>query len=197
MSGPATEAPTPELPHGFRLRPMGNTDVEPVLKLERALFPEDAWPEHFFREELDQSGPAERGGTRDYRVLEHRLASDAVAPAAAAASSDSSDSPEWAIVGYAGLMCVPPLADVQTIAVHTDYEGRGLGSALLGWLLDEAGRRGAEDLLLEVRADNDRAQRLYRRHGFDHIHTRRGYYPQGMDALIMRRHLHSGNCRWD
>ncbi|MGO3656438.1 MAG: GNAT family N-acetyltransferase [Micrococcaceae bacterium] len=188
MNAQDPHEPLPELPEGFRLRRLRGDDVEAVLRLERALFPEDAWPEQFFREELAQSGPAAQGGTRDYRVLEHRdPAGQATAP----------DSQSWSIVGYAGLMCVPPLADVQTIAVHSDVEGRGLGSALLAWLLEEAGRRGAEDLLLEVRADKPRAQRLYTRHGFDHIHTRRGYYPQGMDALIMRRHLHSGACRWN
>jgi ribosomal-protein-alanine N-acetyltransferase len=41
-------------------------------------------------------------------------------------------------------------------------------------------------VLLEVRADNPRAQALYRRFGFVHIHTRRRYYRDGVDALIMQ-----------
>jgi ribosomal-protein-alanine N-acetyltransferase len=41
-----------------------------------------------------------------------------------------------------------------------------------------------------VRADNTRAQRLYRWWGFDDIGIRRGYYqPSGMDAIVMRRDL--------
>ncbi|WFP15804.1 GNAT family N-acetyltransferase [Citricoccus muralis] len=181
-------ADSPELPEGFRLRRLHADDVDTLLVLERTLFPEDAWPEQFFLEELEQAGPAEQGGTRDYRVLERRAPTETNNPA---------HDQQWSIVGYAGLMSVPPLADVQTIGVHPDYEGLGLGSALLRWMVAEAGRRGAEDLLLEVRADNHRAQRLYARHGFDHIHTRSGYYPQGIDAKIMRRHLHTGPCRWD
>jgi ribosomal-protein-alanine N-acetyltransferase len=44
-------------------------------------------------------------------------------------------------------------------------------------------------VLLEVRADNPRAQQLYRRFGFEQIHVRRKYYRDGVDALIMRLEL--------
>jgi [ribosomal protein S18]-alanine N-acetyltransferase len=54
-------------------------------------------------------------------------------------------------------------------------------------LLAEAARRGCTEVFLEVRVDNDRAQRLYRRHGFTGVGIRRGYYqPSGTDALVMR-----------
>ena len=64
-------------------------------------------------------------------------------------------------MGYAGLMCIEPIADVQTIAVVPEQEGKGIGSALLTELIAESRRRRAEDVLLEVRADNPRAQQLY------------------------------------
>ena len=44
-------------------------------------------------------------------------------------------------------------------------------------------------MLLEVRADNPRAQRLYRWFGFEQIHVRPRYYRGGTDALIMRLKL--------
>jgi len=44
---------------------------------------------------------------------------------------------------------------------------------------------GAERILLEVRADNPRAQRLYERNGYRQIHVRRRYYDDGTDAIIM------------
>ncbi|WP_077490211.1 ribosomal protein S18-alanine N-acetyltransferase [Sinomonas mesophila] len=141
---------------------MAEADVPEVHALERLLFPADAWPEQMFRDELAQAQ------TRRYWVAEHRTPSGT------------------RIIAYAGLMCVPPIADVQTIAVVPDFEGRGLGSALLTGLIDEARRRGAADVLLEVRADNPRAQALYRRFGFVQIHTRRRYYRDGVDALIMQ-----------
>ncbi|MDI3329718.1 MAG: GNAT family N-acetyltransferase [Micrococcus sp.] len=203
--------PDPVLPAGYTLRPMVWADLPAVHALETRLFPQDAWPLHFFEDELSQAGPQQDGGTRDYRVIEVHGpdAADgktqAGQPAGGAGEADGraggageADGRAGAgVVGYCGLMCVPPLADVQTIAVVPEAEGRGLGTAMLQWMVAEAARRGARDVLLEVRADNPRAQQLYLRHGFEHIHTRAGYYPGGhgappVDALIMRRQLLQG-----
>jgi ribosomal-protein-alanine N-acetyltransferase len=136
-------------------------DVIAVSVLEQRLFPVDAWPLQMFYDELSQPE------TRHYVVAE---------------GSDG-------IVGYAGLMCIEPIADVQTIAVVPEYEGRGIGTTLLTLLIAEARRRYAADLLLEVRADNPRAQQLYLRFGFEQIHVRPRYYRDGVDALIMRLQL--------
>ncbi|WP_104443486.1 ribosomal protein S18-alanine N-acetyltransferase [Arthrobacter sp. P2b] len=153
---------TPDLrTAGITVRDMTLDDVTAVSVLEQKLFPIDAWPLQMFLNELAQPD------TRRYLVAE---------------SADG-------IVGYAGLMCIEPIADVQTIAVVPDYEGRGIGSTLLTALIDEARRRYAADLLLEVRADNPRAQRLYLRFGFEQIHVRPRYYRDGVDALIMRLQL--------
>jgi [ribosomal protein S18]-alanine N-acetyltransferase len=180
----ASAVSDPVLPAGFTLRPLEWSDLAAVHALETRLFPLDAWPLSFFEEELLQAGPQAEGRTRDYRVV-----TEAKGEAAAGEGAD-------VVVGYCGLMCVPPLADVQTIAVVPEAEGRGLGTAMLLWMVAESRRRGASDLLLEVREDNPRAQALYVRHGFEHIHTRAGYYPGGpgtgngpVDALIMRRRL--------
>lgn len=147
------------------LRPMTAEDIPEVMGLERRLFPHDAWPEQFFREELEHTGGP--GATRRYWVL----------------------TGEERIIGYGGLMCVLPLADVQTIAVAPEAQGRGLGTRLLRLMVEAAAEQGAEQVLLEVRADNDGAQALYAREGFTHIHTRRRYYPDGVDALIMQKPL--------
>ncbi|MFB6892215.1 ribosomal protein S18-alanine N-acetyltransferase [Kitasatospora sp. NPDC056327] len=141
-------------------------DIAPVLALEHELFPEDAWSAGMFWSELAEARP---GGTRHYTV--------------AAA-------PDGTVVGYAGLMAVAGEGDVQTIAVDGRHQGTGLGAALLADLVGEAGRRGCADLLLEVRVDNARAQRLYERFGFEPVGIRRGYYqPAGIDALVMRLDL--------
>ncbi|WP_370874555.1 ribosomal protein S18-alanine N-acetyltransferase [Pseudarthrobacter defluvii] len=146
---------------GVTIRDMTVDDVPAVGALEHQLFPIDAWPVQMFLDELSQPE------TRHYLVAE---------------TSDG-------IVGYAGLMCIEPIADVQTIAVVPDYEGRGIGSTLLTQLIEEARRRWATEVLLEVRADNPRAQQLYVRFGFEQIHTRARYYRDGVDALIMRLQL--------
>ena len=79
---------------------------------------------------------------------------------------------------------------MQTLAVAPAEQGQGLGRRLLDALLDEARRREAAEVLLEVRADNAPAQALYARAGFERIAVRRGYYqPGGTDALVLRLQL--------
>ncbi|WP_307038057.1 ribosomal protein S18-alanine N-acetyltransferase [Arthrobacter sp. B3I4] len=140
-------------------------DIPAVHALEASLFPVDAWPVQMFVDELSQTD------TRRYLVAEA----------------------DGEIVGYAGLMCIEPIADVQTIAVVPEHEGRGIGSAMLTELIEESRLRHAADVLLEVRADNPRAQQLYRRFGFEQIHVRPRYYRDGVDALIMRLQLQTAD----
>jgi len=95
---------------------------------------------------------------------------------------------DGALLGYAGLAVTPPEAWVQTIGVRRDVQRRGIGRALLEALLAEAERRGAPTVLLEVAVNNEPAQRLYARYGFETVGLRRGYYqPSNTDALVMRR----------
>ncbi|MGW3560107.1 GNAT family N-acetyltransferase, partial [Streptomyces sp. NPDC000963] len=54
-------------------------------------------------------------------------------------------------------------------------------------LLQHATAFECDEVLLEVRVDNTRAQKLYERFGFEPIGFRRGYYqPGNVDALVMR-----------
>ncbi|MEU4509888.1 ribosomal protein S18-alanine N-acetyltransferase [Nonomuraea wenchangensis] len=144
------------------LRPMTIADLPAVMAIEQATFPLDAWSEGMMRGELD-----DMPRSRHYVV---------------ALDEDE-------IVGYAGLAAAADQADVQTIAVLDKHQGRGIGSALLTELLAEARRRGAREMFLEVRADNPRAQSVYRRFEFEEIGTRRRYYDDGTDAIMMRRKL--------
>jgi [ribosomal protein S18]-alanine N-acetyltransferase len=172
------------VPHGFLIRPMTVWDIPEVLQHEQTLFPLDAWPPEFYEAELAQAGPhgsvdlAGKPTTRDYRVLVRDETAD----------TEAGHYP-GDIVGYGGIMVAGDVADVQTIGTAAEVQGRGLGAAQLAWMVAEAAHRGAESLMLEVRASNEPARRLYARHGFAHIHTRRRYYPGGEDALIMRREL--------
>jgi [ribosomal protein S18]-alanine N-acetyltransferase len=146
------------------LRPMRRADMPRIMALEPELFPEDAWTPEMFAAEFAQ--PASR---RLYLVAE-----------------DGNE-----LIGYAGMMFTAgSQADVVTLAVSPGRWGQGIGTALLRALIDEARGRGCSEVLLEVREDNPRARRLYLRHGFAEIGTRRGYYqPSGVDAVVMRKVL--------
>ncbi|MFE3034503.1 ribosomal protein S18-alanine N-acetyltransferase [Streptomyces canus] len=145
------------------LREMRWWDIDPVLELEKDLFPEDAWSRGMFWSELAHSRGPE--ATRRYVVAEEN----------------------GRIVGYAGLASAGELADVQTIAVARDHWGTGLGATLLTELLRAATAFECAEVMLECRIDNIRAQKLYERFGFEAIGFRRGYYqPGNVDALVMR-----------
>jgi [ribosomal protein S18]-alanine N-acetyltransferase len=146
-------------------RPMRWWDVERLLPLEQELFGPDAWAAETWWGELAQPG-------RSYVVV------------------DGSVSPDGSLEGYAGVLVNGADADVMTVAVSPDRQGAGLGRLLLDRLVDLAAAQGAHQLLLEVRADNAAAQRLYARSGFERIAVRRGYYRTDagpVDAWVMRR----------
>lgn len=54
----------------------------------------------------------------------------------------------------------------EDLVVHPQYRGRGIGSALLRFVIGEARRSGVLRLTLLTDADNERARALYRNAGF-------------------------------
>lgn len=132
-------------------------DIPAVVALEHALFPGDSpWSEAMFWSEL---------------AAGHHYV---------AARGEGG-----VILGYAGLAAGPDDADVQTIGVAPEAQGRGIGRALLRDLLAAAGTRTVH---LEVRTDNAPAIALYESEGFTRIGVRRRYYqPSGADAYTMLR----------
>jgi [ribosomal protein S18]-alanine N-acetyltransferase len=164
------------------LREMRWWDIEPVMAIEQELFPDDAWSRGMFWSEL--AATRHPGATRYYVV--------AAAEAEEGEGEGEGEEGEKGrkgsqLIGYAGLAAVAGTGDVQTIAVAREQWGTGLGTRLLADLLRQADVFECHEVLLEVRVDNTRAQRLYQRFGFEPIGFRRGYYqPGNVDALIMR-----------
>ena len=93
------------------------------------------------------------------------------------------------ILGYGGIDVSGDVADLMTIATAPEAQGRGMGRRLLDEPVRRAERSGAEALLLEVRADNEAAKRLYSTSGFEVTVRRRYYQPGDIDALVMRKHI--------
>jgi ribosomal-protein-alanine N-acetyltransferase len=138
------------------IRPMKWWDLEQVHAVEQRVFGPTAWPVESFWGEL----------ARDDRYYVVLVDGETVR-------------------GYAGLWLVPPDADVQTIAVAPDGQGRGAGQSLLSHLVEHARAADCRRLHLEVRADNEAAIGLYARNGFTTIRRRERYYPDFSDALVM------------
>ena len=144
-------------------------DLDAIMELETSTFGSDAWSRGTMRAEL--------GSRHGYYLVAERA---------------QPQHPDAALLGYAGLLAPAGSgqADIQTIAVAPSARRHGLGRALMVALLDEARRRQATEVFLEVRADNPHAQALYASLGFEQIAVRPQYYqPDGVDAHIMKRDL--------
>lgn len=90
------------------------------------------------------------------------------------------------VVGYGGLMVNDDDGHITTLAVDPAWHRRKVGSRVLLVLANEARRRGATSLTLEVRVGNFAAQALYRLFGFAPAGLRRNYYAETQeDALVM------------
>jgi ribosomal-protein-alanine N-acetyltransferase len=139
------------------IAPMRMDDLARVIEIEQASFP-TPWPRDAYTHEL----------------RENRLACYLVARLM------------HQIVGYTGMWIILDEAHVTTIAVAPEHRRRRIGERLLVALLEEAMRRGARWVTLEVRKSNAGAQALYRKYGFKEIGVRRGYYSDNReDAIVM------------
>lgn len=141
---------------------MTTADLAEVVEIEKALFPIDAWTDALFLAEL-----AEVSISRDVSV----------------AILDSQ------LVGYASFRYVGKQGDVNTVAVASDQQGKGIGTALMDWLESQAVLRNVREIFLEVRSDNEAAIKMYATRGYERIDIRRNYYGNTIDANIMRKRV--------
>ena len=148
-------------------------DLPQMIELETQLFGSDAWSPELMVAEV--SYPESY-----YLVAREDGASD--------------------LCGYGGLRAARTDAwqgDIQTLAVSPEHRRGGLGRTLLRALIAEASARGATEVFLEVRADNEAALALYGAEDFEAIDRRVGYYqPDGVDAIVMRREAQDPEPGW-
>jgi ribosomal-protein-alanine N-acetyltransferase len=147
-------------------------DVPRLLAIARSSDSASQWSEHQWRDIFASQSPprlvwiCEEGGGREAGPAEGGPA----APRALGFLVAQGSGADW---------------DLENLAVLPEFRRRGAGMALLGALLAEAPRQGAERILLEVRASNLAAIRLYEGFGFRLLARRSGYYAHPPeDALI-------------
>ncbi len=151
----------------WAIRLASESDLDAIMAIEEACFTTDAWPRESMRDELV-------GAERHYIV----------------AYLDDE------VIAYAGLAKNPIAAsgDIQTIAVSHAHRGLGLGRELMQRLIAEAKHSGLNKVFLEVRADNESAQSLYRSLGFEQVRVRPRYYqPDDVDAIEMLLNIEATN----
>ena len=91
------------------------------------------------------------------------------------------------IAGYAIIDTqILPESELYNIAVAPEYQGNGFSKILMDYVLEKAKSRGAETVLLEVRASNAAAIGLYEKYSFAQNGIRKGYYSHPKeDAMLM------------
>lgn len=162
MGGRARPAAEVVGPGGLLVRPAEGRDLDAVAALELACFKSDPWPRESFESFIGRPGVTFVIG--------------------------EATPGEGSLGAYAVLIRAADEAELLNLAVAGGSRRRGLGSALLRWVLDSAAEQGVRTVYLEVRASNEAARGLYESHGFEEVGRRRGYYQRPVeDALILQR----------
>ena len=95
------------------------------------------------------------------------------------------------VVGYLIVNFVVDECHILNIAIDKACHGQGYGGWLLNQLKAQCLQEKRSIMLLEVRADNEKAQRFYHREGFYENGLRANYYPDAdgiphrVDAVLM------------
>lgn len=135
-------------------------DLDAVAALDAMLFGSSCWSHDAMRTEFEALG--------DTRTIIVAVSGDGMC-------------------GYGILLIVGDGADLQRVGVAHARQRNGVGTRLVAALVERAERARCRQVMLEVAADNAPAISLYGRLGFVELSRRPAYYPDGVDAVVMRR----------
>jgi ribosomal-protein-alanine N-acetyltransferase len=93
------------------------------------------------------------------------------------------------LAGYAVVLFRAGSAAARIYSLAVDPAFRGIGRELLAACENEAARRGASAVRLEVREDNFRAISLYERMSYSRFAAKPGYYADGATALRFAKRI--------
>lgn len=139
------------------IRPMQEDDINAVHDIEKICF-SSPWSKNSFFDELNENVCAR------YFV----------------AIIDN------AVIGYGGMWLIINEAHITNIAIHPKYRRMKVGTKILMSMMELAYRElEIKKMTLEVRKSNLIAQTLYEKYGFQIKGTRKKYYDNKEDALIL------------
>lgn len=156
------------------VRPMATSDLDSVVRIEGQSFPHP-WTQDQFLAEL-QREPVSR-----CHVAEVGDEEDDSVPYA--------PSMKGTVVGFIMAWLVVDELHITNLAVAPEARRGGVAATLLEQSIREAVELGAVWCQLDVRASNAPARELYGRFGFKPLGTRKGYYLNGEDAVVMGKEL--------
>ena len=140
---------------GYSVVPAVLSDLPEIIRIERSSFA-DPWSDRMLREELENS--------------------DAVFFTAKDANR---------ILGYISGQQLADEFYINNIAVREDRRKQGVGSALLGRMIETAKTNGCVFITLEVRVSNKTARSLYESFGFIPLGERKDYYEHPRENAVI------------
>lgn len=93
------------------------------------------------------------------------------------------------IAGFVCLRLAAGFAEILNVAVHPQYCRQGIATALLRQVWQELKKQGAQEVTLEVNAQNIPAVALYQKMGLRCTGRREKFYHHTDDAFIMGKQL--------
>lgn len=149
------------------IRSMTIQDIDSILQLEKQLFTSQ-WKEEDFIYEIE---------TNPFSYLYVLIK-------------------EEMIIGYAGLWISYEQAEITTIGIKKEYQGKGYASQLMDYLIELAKKKDCETISLEVRISNKKAIKLYEKYGFTYESIRKNYYQDNFeDAYLMVKEMEETKCQ--
>jgi len=156
------------------IRHMVPADLDSVIRIEELSFPHP-WTREQFMTELG------REPVSHCHVI---VTGDDVA-----CSDQDMPLMEGSVVGFIMGWLVADELHITNLAVAPEARRGGFAAALLERAIQEATELGASWCQLDVRVSNTPARGLYVRYGFKPLGTRKGYYHNGEDAVVMGKDL--------
>lgn len=93
------------------------------------------------------------------------------------------------MAGYIGIKIILDEASIDNIAVKLSMRGKKISKLLLEHAEAHCRQHGAKSIFLEVRESNYIAIALYNGAGFEALGVIKGYYPDGENAILMKKKL--------
>ncbi|MDI6591774.1 MAG: ribosomal protein S18-alanine N-acetyltransferase [Patescibacteria group bacterium] len=149
-----------------KLRQFSFPDLDRILEIEKVSFPNrEAWSREYF-EKLYFKYP------KGFIVAENKNE----------------------IVGYTigqpkNRVPTKRVAEIISLAVAPDWRQKGIGKALIEFLINHFRQKNIKEIFLNVRTKNKAAISFYQKLGFKILKTIKNYYKNGDDAYLMKKEI--------
>lgn len=93
------------------------------------------------------------------------------------------------LIGFIAYNIKNKIGHIAGIAIDSCQQQSGLGSTLLRIMEEDLKDNGFDEIMLEVKTDNEIASKFYIKNGYYFSNITEDFYGKGKDALIFRKEL--------